>query len=246
MAKNKYYAVRKGQVPGVYDNWPECEAQVKGFPGAEYKSFKSAEEAAAYMREGGIETYAVATEPKHTVSAEISGRADKKPEPTLLPTEKSKQVIAMLEELMHDDRAVAFTDGSYNEKTGTYGYGAILRHFDIFMQARDCGSDPKLAKMRNVAGEIMGAMKIMSYCVEHGIKAVDIYHDYEGISKWPLKEWQAKKPGTIEYVKFYEESVKDKLDVKFIHVKGHSGNALNDYVDRLAKTALGLIPNDNK
>ena len=35
----KYYAVRTGRLPGIYENWPDCEAQVKGFKNAEYKSF---------------------------------------------------------------------------------------------------------------------------------------------------------------------------------------------------------------
>lgn len=35
----KFYGVKVGRVPGVYSNWSECEAQVKGFQGAEYKSF---------------------------------------------------------------------------------------------------------------------------------------------------------------------------------------------------------------
>lgn len=37
----KYYAVRVGRQTGVYDNWADCEAQVKGFKGAKYKSFAS-------------------------------------------------------------------------------------------------------------------------------------------------------------------------------------------------------------
>ena len=32
----KYYAVKEGRVPGVYTTWAECEAQVKGYPGADY------------------------------------------------------------------------------------------------------------------------------------------------------------------------------------------------------------------
>lgn len=48
MAK-KVYAVRVGKVPGLYDTWPECEAQVKHFPCAEYKSFMTREEAEAYL-----------------------------------------------------------------------------------------------------------------------------------------------------------------------------------------------------
>ena len=44
MAK-KYYVVWEGREPGIYDNWAECEAQVKGVAGALYKSFKSLAEA---------------------------------------------------------------------------------------------------------------------------------------------------------------------------------------------------------
>ena len=43
MAKQKYYVVWKGRKPGIYSNWGECEAQVKGFTGAEYKSFPTRE-----------------------------------------------------------------------------------------------------------------------------------------------------------------------------------------------------------
>ena len=49
MAKTKYYAVRKGRKPGIYMTWPECQDQVKGFSGAEYKSFGGTADAEAYM-----------------------------------------------------------------------------------------------------------------------------------------------------------------------------------------------------
>lgn len=45
MVRAGYYAVAKGKKPGIYKTWPECEAQVKGFPGATYKKFS--DEAAA-------------------------------------------------------------------------------------------------------------------------------------------------------------------------------------------------------
>ena len=41
MAKQKYYVVWKGRKPGIYSSWAECEAQVKGYAGAEYKSFEN-------------------------------------------------------------------------------------------------------------------------------------------------------------------------------------------------------------
>ena len=47
-AKKKYYIVKKGKNPGVYYNWPDCQKQVQGFPGAVYKGFVTREEAEAW------------------------------------------------------------------------------------------------------------------------------------------------------------------------------------------------------
>ena len=47
----KWYAVYVGHVPGVYDEWPECQAQVYRFPGGSQKGFDSRMEAGAnYLR----------------------------------------------------------------------------------------------------------------------------------------------------------------------------------------------------
>jgi ribonuclease HI len=50
MAKQKYYVVWKGRKTGIFTSWAECEAQVKGFVGAEFKSFASRAEAEAAFR----------------------------------------------------------------------------------------------------------------------------------------------------------------------------------------------------
>lgn len=46
---SKVYAVRVGRQTGLFNTWPECEAQIKHFPCAEYKSFMTTEEANAYL-----------------------------------------------------------------------------------------------------------------------------------------------------------------------------------------------------
>lgn len=46
---SKFYAVRNGRVPGVYDDWEQCRKQVEGYSGAEYKSFIRLEDAFAYL-----------------------------------------------------------------------------------------------------------------------------------------------------------------------------------------------------
>jgi len=46
----KYYVVWKGRKTGVFTTWRDCERQVKGFVGAQFKAFESAAEAdAAYL-----------------------------------------------------------------------------------------------------------------------------------------------------------------------------------------------------
>jgi ribonuclease HI len=49
--KQKFYVVWSGRQPGIYDNWDDCNAQVKGFTGAKYKSFESKGEAEAAYRQ---------------------------------------------------------------------------------------------------------------------------------------------------------------------------------------------------
>ena len=47
----KYYAVKKGRNPGIYQSWDSCLEEVKGYSGAIYKSFKSLEEAKAFLND---------------------------------------------------------------------------------------------------------------------------------------------------------------------------------------------------
>lgn len=47
MIKQKYYVVWKGRKTGIFTSWAECEKQVKGVVGAQYKAFDSSQEADA-------------------------------------------------------------------------------------------------------------------------------------------------------------------------------------------------------
>ncbi len=46
---SKFYAVRKGKTPGIYESWEACKRNVDGYPGAQYKSFKTREEAQQFV-----------------------------------------------------------------------------------------------------------------------------------------------------------------------------------------------------
>ena len=47
----KYYAVKKGRHPGIYNTWEECQNEVNQFKNAQFKSFTSKEEAWNYLNE---------------------------------------------------------------------------------------------------------------------------------------------------------------------------------------------------
>lgn len=133
----------------------------------------------------------------------------------------------------------AYVDGSFSKDKLEFSYGAVIFKDGEVLEFSKKFSDPELISMRNVAGEIKGAEFVMRYCIENGISEIDIYYDYMGIEKWCTGEWQANKPGTISYRDYYN-SIKNKLAVNFIKVKGHSGDKYNDLADLLAKKALGI------
>ncbi|RMZ77875.1 hypothetical protein DV738_g4194, partial [Chaetothyriales sp. CBS 135597] len=47
--EKKFYAVRAGRCPGVYNTWTECLTQVRGHKGSVFKAFQSLHEATAFV-----------------------------------------------------------------------------------------------------------------------------------------------------------------------------------------------------
>ena len=54
MAKYKYYAVKKGNVCGIFESWEDCQKSISGFSNPEHKGFRTLEEAQAYLNDENI------------------------------------------------------------------------------------------------------------------------------------------------------------------------------------------------
>lgn len=215
----KYYAVRKGREEGIFNTWDECKKQVHGYTGAEFKSFKTKDEAEIYLNS------------KNKI-IEVNQEQD---------IIKSPKENIDKEWLRQDENTIiAYVDGSYNGSDREFSYGMVILDGSHEYKFSKKIEDENLAQMNNVAGEIAGAMAAMDYAVSHNKKKVVIYHDYEGIAKWCMGEWKTNKEGTIAYKKYFNE-IRKKIEVEFVKVKGHSNDKYNDMADELAKQALNIV-----
>ncbi|MCQ2563729.1 MAG: ribonuclease HII [Mogibacterium sp.] len=136
----------------------------------------------------------------------------------------------------------AYVDGSYDNGSGRFSCGVVIVETDASgkretTELNSAFDDEEAAQQRNVAGEIMGSKIAIDWCRANGVKAVEIYHDYEGIGAWADRRWKANNPLTQGYRDFVEEARKS-MDITFVKVKAHAGNKYNELADKLAKKAL--------
>lgn len=75
MAK-KFYAVKNGVKPGIYESWPECQKQIKGYSGASFKGFATYEEALSFVKGGQDGDGSIQGELKTQSAAEAAAYVD--------------------------------------------------------------------------------------------------------------------------------------------------------------------------
>lgn len=136
-----------------------------------------------------------------------------------------------------NNEMIAYVDGSYCIKTRTYSYGVVIISNEGKETFSGRENNEDLAQMRNVSGEIKGAMIAMDLAIKRNKDTLYLYFDYTGIEHWAKGDWKTNKEGTKFYKSFYD-SIKDKLNVVFIKVRAHSGVEYNEEADKLAKDAI--------
>ena len=218
----KYYAVINGHAkePVILESWEACKKEVTGAKGVKFKSFTTLVEAQEF----------ISLHEEHG-EAPATVRKKKKPEKIESP------VINKEPHVKTSDEITIYVDGSYELSSERYAYGlvAVSSGEEIYTDKKAFKSE--FSTMRNVAGEVLGAVTAMKYAKEAGYQKLKLYFDYQGIESWALGTWKRNNKLTQGYHEFYKE-IKSDLQVKFIKVKGHSGDQFNDRADELAKSAF--------
>lgn len=145
---------------------------------------------------------------------------------------------------------VVYVDGSFNLKTNVYGGGYLILAYDLDVlnvhKSRIGyfnGNHEVVRTQRHIAGEC-GATLIALEALQPIFKpqsdTLEIRYDYMGIEQWALGLWKAKKPTSIGYItalKPYQHWLNEQT---FTHINGHTGELGNEYVDKVARFAVGV------
>lgn len=136
------------------------------------------------------------------------------------------------------DQVVAYVDGSFDVKIGRYSFGCILLLPDgeIIRQSGN-GNNPECVALRNVTGEMLGAMYAVQWCVQNEYSSVKICYDYAGIEMWATGGWKAKNELTQKYAEYMRTNGK-RIAISFQKIAAHTGDYYNEEADKLAKAAL--------
>lgn len=218
MAGKKVYAVRKGRTKGIFQTWADCKASIDGFAGAEYKGFTSMQEAQDYL-EGKQMPPGIRTMEK------TSGKtADQEDIASIIPDSP--------------DKMLAYVDGSYDHSLKKYAFGCvfILPDGSVYVENGN-GNNPDSLALRNVTGEMLGAMFAVRFAMLNGFREIEIRYDYEGIEKWVTGAWKSKTELTQKYAQAMLGWSR-AIQITFTKVAAHTNVYYNEMADKLARGAL--------
>ena len=142
-------------------------------------------------------------------------------------------------------KVVIYTDGACSGNPGPGGWGSILIYDDIRKEISGGKKDTTNNIMEMTA--VIEGLKLLKYPCE-----VEVYSDsayvvnafnQKWIQGWKKNGWKNSSKEAVKNRELWEKL--DELtsihDVRFIKVKGHSDNELNNRCDELARNAINHI-----
>jgi ribonuclease HI len=161
------------------------------------------------------------------------------PEFSTLPISDNQRSEPLPPEFPRDPHSlVCYVDGSYNHSIPKYAFGCVFLLPDgLILTESGNGDQPASLALRNVTGEMLGAMYAVRFAMKNAFTHIDIRYDYEGIEKWVTGAWKSKTDLTKKYANAMR-SWGTKIRITFRKVTAHTKVYYNDMADKLAKEAL--------
>lgn len=167
-----FYAVRVGRKTGIYQNWSECEVQVKGFSGARYAKFDTIAAARCFLSTAASKAPAASAKrvvkaPKTTRT--LSSRSGKSQDDADMTEIAKPEAVALLAggtAQVPEDALVVYTDGACpaNGRAGARaGYGV---HFPSDPERDTCGALPPESPQTSQRAELTAILKALELTKE--------------------------------------------------------------------------------
>ncbi|WP_297815933.1 ribonuclease H family protein [uncultured Lactobacillus sp.] len=243
----KYYAIKKGRVPGIYRTWDEAKEQVDGFSGAEYKSFTKITDATTYLNwNKETQPDIVKEDTLENAIQKIKNRAHERRSLAVNDLKPEKEKVKATE---RDFFATIYTDGG-TRNTSTYKGGhvkptdkAAWAYLIEYGEKRDYKAGGEFGATNNKM-EQTALIEALKRLIELGFNdkklrfVLDSKYVLDAINKhwlagWKKRGWKKSK-GVLANVAQWKEI--DELlthfpDAQFDWTKGHANNRGNEFVD---------------
>lgn len=143
-----------------------------------------------------------------------------------------------------------FTDGACSENPGPGGWGAVFNTDNKCMtisgyELETTNNRMELKAVIEALKKVLSISKNTEYELYSDSAYVVNAINNGWISKWQLNGWKTTKLDDVKNKDLWEEFRFNRnkahslgIYIKFIKIKGHSGNSFNEMVDKLAKAEV--------
>lgn len=239
--------------------WAECEAAVKGFSNAAYKSFKTLAEAKQYLKEGKTASASPCKIQKsHTSTRQLSTAQQAKIETSTSPQAVNSPKWHPGDYFFWDKkpaknisgRVIVYTDGACSNN----GFAGSKAGCGVYFPGH-----PELSCKVPLLGEHQTNQRAELEAIRHALRIANQHPDLQdteleirtdsqyaikGLTEWSVNWERSNWQKEIRNRDLFEDILKlrrQRSDQVYIrYVPGHSGEPGNEEADRLAVQAIDL------
>lgn len=229
-AQRMFYAVARGRATGVFGSWPEAERLVSGFAGARFKKFKSQSEAAAFVRG----------------SPAPATRASSTTKPKRTTYKPPRGTVAV-----YTDGGCRGNQNVDSKRDQPAGWGFIAVRDGKVLAERwgpvviDSGHAHYLGaeKKSNNTGELSGVAEALLWLRDEEGSDGPAALCYDSTYAANITSGAFRAHKNVDLAKtcrdlYCSEGTRRKRKLALEHVKGHSGDALNERADALVQRGV--------